>query len=209
MSGAAGAAASNRGEQDRMNVSRDSLRIGETANAERARMERGVLDLRQRDEARTEQDDAYKMAIRAALAKNMRDASFSRPEGIPNISFSGGARPSALGVEGRDAAALMSNLAMRRLMEPKPMADLPPIERVKLSDPSEASIWEKLAGPIGMGLTVASTGLDNQNRPVVVPPNQNPTAGAQLPADWRARLGTIQQPARPGPMLTEPETPYF
>lgn len=150
-------AAQNRGEADRMNLSRDQLRLQDASNFERALMDRQLLDLKRRDETRNESKDAYVMALKSALAKNMGDVSFDRSgfkTPVANIRFSGGARPSALGVEGREAAAVMNNQALQRLMNPQGFSDVPAPERMKFSEPEKKSIWEKIAGPVGMGLSV-------------------------------------------------------
>lgn len=157
--GSMGAAATqNRGEQDRLNSTRDIARVGAEANFDRALLGRAELELRQRQDQRTAQQDAYKQALRSALAKNMQDVSFDRSgfrTNVPTISFAGGARPSALGAEGRQAAGEMNNRALQQLMNPQAFTPVPAPQRVQFSDPSKASFWEKLAGPLGMGLTVA------------------------------------------------------
>jgi hypothetical protein len=61
------------------------------------------------------QGDMYRQAMQAALAKNIQDAVIQRPEGIPNTSISGGVRPSAMGPEGRAAAAANYEIAMKKL----------------------------------------------------------------------------------------------
>lgn len=166
-----GAASANRGEQDRMNMSRDQLAVQEAGRYENALQNRARLELEQRAQADAERKAAFSDALRSALAMNMQDAKFDRSgfkTPVANISFSGGARPSALGGQGRDAATAMNNSALQRLMNPEAMQELPAAERVKASEPSKASFWEKLAGPLGMGLTIAGQGLDAANRPQVI-----------------------------------------
>lgn len=156
----------NRGVQD--NFAQQALRDFETQQVNRAR-----LDLDRREDDRAAEQTAFQNAIRSALAKNMQDAAFSRPEGVPMIAFSGGARPSALGEEGREAAALMNNRAMQALMTgPSPHT---PLSDPTLLEPKKAGFWEKLLGPVGLGLTAAS----NFNRMAGAAPSgqQAPSSG--------------------------------
>lgn len=168
-----GAASANRGEQDKMNLSRDQLAIQEAGRYENSLQNRARLELDQRSQADAERKQAFADALRSALAMNMQDAKFDRSgfkTPVANISFSGGARPSAIGAQGRDAGAMMNNSALQRLMSPEPMQELPAAERVKASEPSKASFWEKLAGPLGMGLTVAGQfGGQPQAAPAPIP----------------------------------------
>lgn len=167
--GMADAASKNRGEQDRLNINRDQLRLQGIQQAENAAEQRALLEMKQREEQRVAQDQAYKNALRSALAKNTQDASFDTSgfhSNVPRISFSGGARPSALGPEGREAASILNNQAMQTLMAPPALTTLPAQERFQRSEPSKASIWEKLAGPLGLGLTAVGAGLDEKNKGV-------------------------------------------
>jgi hypothetical protein len=120
------------------------------ADHENALMGRQELDLRQRNEGRTAQSDAYLKALKSALVMNMRDASFSRPEGIPNISFSGGARPSALGAQGKEAASVLNNQALQSLMGGSKFDALPALEKFSPSALPKAGLLEKITGAAGM-----------------------------------------------------------
>jgi hypothetical protein len=175
-----GASTANRGEQDRQNLTRDQVRVQEAANADRGLLDRAALEIKQRDAERAAQKEQFAMALRSALAMNTKDASFSRPQGIPMISFAGGARPSALGAQGREAASLANNQALQALMNPQTFAAPAAPERVQMSEPSKASFWEKLAGPVGMGLTIAGQGLDARNKPAAQPQPQQPLPGGGL-----------------------------
>lgn len=184
------AAAQNRGEADRLNINRDSLAIAETGRHENALQNRARLEIEQRAQADAERKAAFMEGMKSALAMNMKDVSFDRSgfkSPVANISFSGGARPSALGPQGRDVAAAMNNSALQRLMSPQPMQELPAPERVQMSDPSKASFWEKLAGPVGMGLTIAGQAM-TPGQPAPVP-------------------GVPQMPGVVGPPVAPPGTP--
>lgn len=113
------------------------------------------LDLRRRDEDRTAMNDAYLNALRSALASNMQDMSFDRSgfkSDVADVSFSGGMRPSALGSQGRQAAEAMNARALRQLMEGP--AEHTSVTTPTLQEPKEKSFWEKLAGPLSMGLSM-------------------------------------------------------
>jgi hypothetical protein len=189
--GMGSAATSNRGEQDRMNLSRDQIALAARGQDENAQLQRALLELRQRDEGRTDMNDAYNNAMRSALAANMKDVSFNRggfKTAVPNLSFSGGARPSALGPQGREAAGTMNNMALQKLMTgPAPMQQMSAIEKFQQSEPSRASFWEKLAGPVGMGLNLA--GIAAAGKQGEQPATQ--TGGPQFPWFPTPPLGSL------------------
>lgn len=156
--GMGNAATANRGEQDRTNLTRDQIGLSAANSFENALQNRARLEIDQRQEGRDAEKAAYLNALKSALAMNMQDAHFDRSgfkTNVPNISFSGGARPSAIGAQGREAAALLNNSSLQKLMAPQPTTELPAAERYQMHEPSKASFWEKLAGPLGMGLTIA------------------------------------------------------
>jgi hypothetical protein len=167
-----GAATANRGEQDKLNLSRDSIGLGANNAYENALQGRAVLELKQREAAQLAEQEAFKSALRSALAMNMKDVSVDRSQfksNVPTISFAGGARPSAIGPQGLEAAGAMNNLALQRLLSPPQDKELPAVEKFQQSEPSKASFWEKLAGPVGLGLQVAGMGLDAKNKPGQAP----------------------------------------
>lgn len=169
-----GAATQNRGSE--ANFAQQAMR-----DHENALINREVLKLRQAEDSRTTEEDNFRKALVSALGMNMQDAKFSR-EGfrspVANISFSGGARPSALGTQGREAASLLNNQALQRLMAgPPERTELPALERAEMP---KASIWERLAGPVGLGLSVAGAGLDARNLPQPAPPPQGAMVNPQL-----------------------------
>lgn len=196
LGGMSGAASQNRGEQDALNINRDALRLREAEMQERAGLDRADLELRQRAEGRTAESDAYGKAMQGSLAKNLQDVSFSGGfrGNVPKMSFSGGLRPSAFGAEGKEAGAVLNNLAMQRLLsggDPLSMPAMP--ERVSLSEPGKASFWEKLAGPLSMGLNVAGM-----------------AAGARQPAPRPAGIGAVSGIVGsqvPGAMVPAPTAP--
>lgn len=181
LSGMGAASSQNRGQQDAQNLNRDALRLRDQEQFERAQMDRATLELKQREEARAAQKEAFALALRSALASNLQDVSFDRSgfrSPVADIRFSGGARPSALGPQGREAASVMNNQALQSLMAPTPFSSVPAPQRVQMSEPSKASFWEKLAGPLGMGLSVAGMGLDAANkRTPAQPPGVSTFAG--------------------------------
>ncbi len=159
LSGGAKAAGANRSEKDLFNQNADRSRV--TARGQDIQNEQAKADLalRGQTQTRSNADDDYRQALRSALAMNIKDAAFSRPQGVANISFTGGGRPSAIGTQGRAAAEVMNNLALQRLMNPETQPQIAAVEKFAASEPTKASFWEKLAGPLGAGMTaVASLG---------------------------------------------------
>lgn len=189
-SGIAGAEASNRGAQTDAQQSRDALGIQNTNAYNNQVLQRGQLDLQRQQDTRAATDMAFRNSLRAALAKNMTDVSMARPSGVPTLRFSGGARPSALGVEGREAADLMGNRASKMLLDGPEYAELPDIERYALSDIPKQGTMEKILGPLGLGLTAAGAIAKlRANQPA---PTATPEEAAALV--HRVGGGTLQPP---------------
>lgn len=139
------------------------FKLQEARGAEDALMNRQALDLRQRQFGQESQTDAYKKAIMGALAKNLQDVSATRPAGIPTISFGGGARPSALGAEGRAAGDLLNKQAMQSLLSGQKFDQLPPIERLSAPQYKGAGFWENLLGGAGaVGKALSGAGAIQQ-----------------------------------------------
>ncbi len=180
LSGMAGAAAKNRGEQGDMNLANAQLQTSQAGAAAQNEIQRANLDLERRGDDRTSQTDAYKKALMSALAMNMQDAKFSRNgynSPVANVTFAGGARPSAIGPQGQEAAGLLNRQALLSLMEGPAKHEAPkPYQAPGAAEIPKASFWEKLAGPVGMGLTAISnfSGGDNGAAPT-------PSARLRLP----------------------------
>ncbi len=163
--GIARTGAANRTEQNATNIitSRDA----EQAAIDRARLglDRDRLGLDQTQDARVAETDAVRKALQASLIKNTQDASFSRDgfrSPVANISFSGGARPSALGAQGQEIADLLYNKSLTSLMNggaPKgPSSEAVPRgsgSGVPEYQPAETktggSFWENALGIAGLG----------------------------------------------------------
>lgn len=128
LGGGAKTAASNRSSQNEVAYLQDQQRMQALRDREAQELTRASLELRQREERRAAQTDAYDKSRRSAAHLNMKDASISRPFGVPMAAISGGLRPSMFGAEGRAAAEAMNGQALRALMNPEGMREL--------SDPS-------------------------------------------------------------------------
>lgn len=111
-------------EADQM-MSQDRDRLAAQIAEENARQGRATTEIHQREEGRASTNDAYKNALLSALALNTHDVSANRPDGVPTIAFSGGARPSAIGAQGHQAAEVANRRALDTLMNPSPLMDLP------------------------------------------------------------------------------------
>lgn len=158
LGGMADAAAANRQTKTDNLLIRDQLGMQGARDFETQQVNRAEMEMKQLEAKRALEADAYRKALKSALAMNMQDASFSRPEGVPMIAFSGGARPSAIGEQGRNAAAIMNNKATQQLMSETQGVDtkMAPAEKYKMAEMPEQSVWEKVAGPASLGLAAAS-----------------------------------------------------
>lgn len=135
----------------------------DAAQAERALEERAQLDLQRKKFAADDVRQNYHSALQAAFGKNVQDVQATRPAGVPVISFNGGARPSALGPEGRAAAAAMYDRSMNGITNPMSFDALPAIERVAPPEYKNAGFFENLLGGAGL-VGKAATGVqDRQN----------------------------------------------
>lgn len=153
--GGAGKVIGAMGDQAGQNrAERDVVAGGMNRDYERALMGRADIELAQRQAGDNEAAEAYRQAMRAALATNMQDVTMDRSgfrSDVADVSFMGGGRPSAIGPEGRAAAMSMGARAQKILDDPEPYMRVDPAEK---QEPETASFWEKLAGPVGLGLTV-------------------------------------------------------
>lgn len=99
------------------------------------------------------QAEAHRNAMIGALGKNVQDVNIERPAGIPTAHVTGGLRPSAMGVEGRAAAAADYDAGMKTLTH--------------LPSPKAGTMENILgtAGAIGAGVRQAQT--SNQTSSIV------------------------------------------
>lgn len=127
------------------------FQLQERRAAEQAAQQRAQIDMQRKQQTQQSQSAAYKQALQSALGMNMKDARMNRPEGIPTLAFSGGSRPSALGVEGQAAAAQMNKLAQAKLMAGGDQFDaMAPIERTAPAAYKKPGFWENSLGAAGM-----------------------------------------------------------
>lgn len=149
-SGLAGAAQSGREADNAAASGTANFEADQAGAANRDVLDRADLDLKRRLDARLGQSDAYEKAIQGALGKNIQDVHMDRPSGIPNISFTGGSRPSAIGPEGRAAASELNKQAMLKLMSGESYDPLPAFERVNAPEYKKPGLFENVAGAAGM-----------------------------------------------------------
>lgn len=128
----------------------DQVRLAAQGQEENAQQGRANLQINQKEAERAALNDAYKNAIRSALALNMQDSSVvGLPKGVPNISFSGGMRPSAIGAEGKAAASALNNSAMQSLLHPDKSMELAPQQHFTPTPMKEAGFLENAMGVVG------------------------------------------------------------
>ena len=78
-----------------------------------AQMNQGQLDLQRKQFDESSESSRMRRALVGALLGNMQDVNVTVP-GIKNATITGGMRPSALGQNGKDLAALMVKLASEK-----------------------------------------------------------------------------------------------
>lgn len=150
----------NRTEQDTRNLAQDSLRTSIAATEAANQTNRANTQIAQEAAARAEQAAAFRNSVLGQLAGNMQDVSLDRSQfrsNVPTTSFSGGLRPSAIGETGREAGRVLSTQALDRLRNPTAWEDLPTYEAPTLSEPTNASFWEKLLSPVAAGTSALGT----------------------------------------------------
>lgn len=94
---------------------------------------RAGIDLQQRKFAQDSQSDAFKKAILSSVMQNLKDVKLNMPKNIPVFDFGNGLRPSALGSQGLDAAKVMQQLAMEKLMNGEKFDAMPALQQFQPS----------------------------------------------------------------------------
>jgi len=134
-----------------------TFQLREAQGAEGAVQNRAQIEVQQKRLADELLRNQAKSALQAAFAKNVQDVGVSgqRP-GTNVINFSGGARPSAMGQEGRDAASVLYDKSLEGMKNGPGFSPLTPIERVQPAAYKTPGFFENLlgtAGTIGKGIT--------------------------------------------------------
>lgn len=146
-----------RTQQDQRALTQDQLRLSAAAQEANNEGNRAQIQIQQQAAAEREQSDAYRKALLAAMALNMRDATIDRSQfqtRVPTISFGGGLRPSVLGEQGQRAASVLSEQAQTRLENPTKAEPLPTYSAPAMSESSQAGFWERLVSPVAAGLSI-------------------------------------------------------
>jgi hypothetical protein len=139
------------------NIAQQDAMLKAASLKESGTMDRAALELQRKAYADAAPMSRYKQALLGSLAANARDVSASRPAGVPNISFGGGLRPSAIGPTGRAAGEAMAAQAMLRLLKGDQFSDVGAAPDPKVLSPTSLSplpksnILDRILG----GLSVA------------------------------------------------------
>ena len=142
--------AADRASQNDFNVLQDRTRLQAQQDFENALENRAALELKQKTEGQSYQGNAYHQAMLGALGKNIQDVTLGGvPGDVPVVQFKGGLRPSAMGPEGRAAAALLNQKAMSDLQNGMQLSSLPEIERFKPSDYKKGNYLDTILGTVG------------------------------------------------------------
>lgn len=160
----AGRAATNAGA-----ANADDMMLRAQGQEENSAQGRARIEMDQKESSRDALNDAYKNALRSSLAMNMQDSVVSGlPKGVPNISFGGGMRPSAMGAEGKAAAGAMNASAMRSLLNPEALTPMGKQSHFSATPMKEAGFMENalgVAGMVGSGVDqFKARQQDEQNR---------------------------------------------
>lgn len=158
-SGLAGGAQKGREGQNNNAIQQALFAQQENQNKYRAGVENAGIDLERRKFAQGSQSDAYKKAIQSALGMNLQDAHVNRPKGVPNISYSGGLRPSALGAEGRAASSELNKQAMLKLMNGEKFDELPQYQGTAAPTYKGPGAFENIMGTVGLGANSLNTAM--------------------------------------------------
>lgn len=173
----------NRAEEAQNQYARDQFTQQGERDAANNAVNRANVEVTQRGDAREAENQAFRNALRSALALHAQDANPDLSQfhaDVPRIDL-GGLRPSMLGEEGLAAAAALNKSATQALLEPPAYMTPEPYERTTPAETPKASIWERLAGPISAGLTAAGA--------------LRPTSGASAPKSLFT--GDVPRPGGP------------
>ena len=138
-----------RDKENTQAVTQDAMRLQAMRDFENAQMNRAELELKQKGDKRSSQEDSFRKSILGALTKNMKDGSFNRPDGVPNISLSGGMRVSALGDEGRAAGEALNKQAMLSLLNGEKYADVAGPEKFAPTAMKKGNALDTILGTVG------------------------------------------------------------
>lgn len=153
------ASGAQKGREDENTAAQDAalFKLKESGQHEQNLMGREDLALAQKKYSSDQLQKYYALAKNAALTKNMQDVKLTGLDpAIPKVTFSGGSRPSALGQEGRDAAALMFDKAMGGMKDGETFNTLPALERVQAAEFKKPGVWENILGATGVGLNAVN-----------------------------------------------------
>jgi hypothetical protein len=175
-SGMAESQAQNRITKTNAQLARDQVGIAANNSAEAGKQARANIELNRKADERTTINDAYQNALQSALALNTTDAKVNRPHGIPTISYSGGLRPSALGLEGKAAAEALNKRALQTLLDGPKYSDMGALKEYNVAALPEQSMLEKVMGPLGLGAGTLGALLDKQKAAQSATAAQNPVA---------------------------------
>lgn len=138
-----------RDKENAQAMTMDAMRLQALRDFENAQMNRADLELKQKGDSRAATENNFRNSLLGALAKNMQDGSFNRPEGVPTIALSGGLRPSALGVEGRAAGEALNAQALRSLLEGEKYSPVAAPERFAPTDMKRGNFLDTILGTVG------------------------------------------------------------
>jgi hypothetical protein len=129
----------------------------------------------------------------------LHEVSKNAPAGVANVSFSGGARPSAIGDQGRQAAEIANKRALEELMNPQGYSDLPAPEKF---DPSKLPEATGVDAALGIGSAIGK-GIETFQAQQQNAQNQSIIAEILRRARDEASGGLSTPPSQPQPTTVD------
>lgn len=158
------------------NIARDRTALDAVGERERALEERAMLELKQRELDAKTRADGYGQTLRSQYAQSWSPA--SRPSRVPQTSGGFNTVPQST----RDFAAQYEQQAMARALQGQKFDALPPVERFVPTAVKQPSLWEKITGAAGLGLTATAAlkaAMDHAGM------NEDPYSGVPQPGATR------------------------
>lgn len=146
-SGGSKSMANSREQQNMANMGRDRTASDAIADYERALQERRRLEMSQRELDGKTRDTGYRQGLHAQSVQNWQPA--QRPDRIATVRGGFNTIPQA----SRDFAQQFEQQATVRALQGEKFDAMPAPQRFRPTPVKEASLWEKMSGAIGLGLS--------------------------------------------------------
>jgi hypothetical protein len=150
LSGGAAGMEKSRQVEDNGNIARDRTALEAIQDHEHALEQRRQLELQQRELDEKTKDTGYKQALHAQYLQNWHPA--QRPDQVPTMTGGFNTIPQS----SKDLAAQFEQQATARALKGEQFDPLPPQATFTQTPVKQSSLWEKLSGAAGLGLTATA-----------------------------------------------------